>query len=500
MQLSSGLFNNVLNRSKVRHIHLVGIGGVGMGGIAEILLKLGFMVSGSDQSSNDLTQRLAKKGAKIFIGHHAAYFEGAQLVVISTAIQENNPEVMAAKAKGIPIFHRAAILGELMRLSQGIAIAGTHGKTTTTSLMVSLLLEDEQDPSFAIGGSLNSLNTYAQLGTGDFFVVEADESDASFLHLHPWLAIVTNVDSDHLTAYKNEFLHLQQAFLKFLNHLPFYGLAVLCMDDPILRQLLPSVTTPYVTYGFSEEAEVRAIDFIQRGLISYFSVVRPGLAPLPIMLNMGGKHNVQNALATIAVATHLGIKDEVIMASLANFAGVGRRMQVYGDLTLAHQQGRALLIDDYGHHPKEITATLEAIRQAYPNRRLVVAYQPHRYSRTQALFDEFVTALSAADVLFLLTIYSAGEVPIVNVTSTGLGKVIREQSGKPVFSVEKVADLPEVLGQHLQDEDVLLVQGAGDIGNVAPQLLAGGMCLTSIEQEFSFSSLVSPMLLQQEGG
>ncbi|MHA7840841.1 MAG: UDP-N-acetylmuramate--L-alanine ligase [Gammaproteobacteria bacterium] len=467
---------------RVQHIHLVGIGGAGMGGIAEILLSLGFTVSGSDQSANGLTRRLAQAGATIFLGHAAHHLTKAQLVVISTAIQEDNPEVIAAKQQGIPVLHRAAMLGELMRLRQGIAVAGTHGKTTTTSLVASLLMQGGLDPTFVIGGLLNSAGTNAKVGGGECFVAEADESDASFLYLKPWMAVVTNIDMDHLTTYSNDFSRLQETFLEFLHHLPFYGLAILCIDDPIVKQLAPSVARSQLTYGFDENADIRAIDFRQKGLKSYFSVKRPGhSSDLNVTLNMAGKHNVQNALAAIAVATDLGISDAAIVEGLAQFAGIGRRMQLYGDVTLSPAGGNALLIDDYGHHPREVAATIEAVRHAYPDRRLVVTYQPHRYSRTKALFDDFATVLSDVDALLLLEVHPAGEAPIAGADGYSLCRAIRSHGKVDPIFVEKLGDLPNVLSATLQDGDILLTQGAGSVGMVAPHFVSANMSLAQLQ-------------------
>ena len=450
-----------------------------MGGIAEILLSLAFTVSGSDEAANGVTARLARAGATIFFGHNSAHLTGVQLVVVSSAIEADNPEVVAAKSQGIPVLHRAAMLGELMRLRQGIAVAGTHGKTTTTSLIASLLMQGGLDPTFVIGGLLNSAGTNAKVGEGECFVAEADESDASFLYLKPWMAVVTNIDADHLDTYQDDFSRLQETFLEFLHHLPFYGLAILCIDDPVVKQLAPSIARSQLTYGFSETADICAVDFKQKGLKSYFSVKRPGHArPLAVTLNMPGKHNVQNALAAIAVATDLGIEDDAIVAGLTQFAGIGRRMQCYGPIALP--KGHALLLDDYGHHPKEVAATLEAVRHAYPGRRLVVVYQPHRYSRTEALFEDFVNVLSEIDTLLLLAVYSAGEAPIAGADSQSLCAAIRRRSKCDPIGVEKLSELPELLRLTLRDGDILLTQGAGSVGTVAPLFLSRGMSLMQL--------------------
>ena len=397
-------------RHKVKHIHFVGIGGVGMNGIAEVLLNLGYQVSGSDLADNATTQRLKKLGATIYVGHAASHLVHADAVVVSTAVSNDNPEVVAARERKIPVVPRAVMLAELMRLKQGIAIAGTHGKTTTTSLTASILAKGGLDPTFVIGGKLNSSGTNAKLGTGDFIVAEADESDASFLHLHPILAVVTNIDADHMETYGHDFARLQQAFVDFIEHLPFYGRAMLCVDDEHVREIMPRISKPITTYGFAEDAQVRAVDVRhQDGKMRFKALCRHNTVPLDldITLNLPGMHNVQNALAAIAVALEIGVESKAIVAALEEFEGVGRRFQRYGEITLA-SGGSFTLLDDYGHHPVEMAATLSAVRGAFPDRRLVLAFQPHRYTRTRDLFEDFVKILGGVDALLLAEVYAAG--------------------------------------------------------------------------------------------
>lgn len=451
---------------RIKHIHFVGIGGAGMSGIAEVLVNLGYTVSGSDLHENAATRRLAKCGAHIAIGHQARNIKDADAVVTSSAVNVENPEVIAARAQRIPIVPRAEMLAELMRFSYGIAVAGTHGKTTTTSLVASLLAEGGLDPTFVIGGRLNSAGANARLGAGRYLVAEADESDASFLYLQPMLAIVTNIDADHMATYGGDFARLRQTFVEFLHHLPFYGLAVLCLDDPVVREILPQVTRPIVSYGIDHNADVRASQIRQDGVRTSFNVHIPNRAtPLAVELNMPGRHNVLNALAAIAVAHELGVSDAAIQQALAHFQGIGRRFQVYGELVT--KAGNVLLVDDYGHHPNEVAATLRAARDAWPGRRLVVAFQPHRYSRTRDLFEDFAQVLSTVDVLLLVEVYAAGELPIASADGRTLCRAIRAR-GKvdPVF-VERAADLATALPGVLQDGDVLLTLGAGDIGAMA---------------------------------
>ena len=459
-------------KHKVRRIHFVGIGGSGMSGIAEVLLNLGYQVSGSDLADNAATRRLAALGAKVKLRHDPSHVEGADAVVVSTAVQPDNPEVLAARDKRIPVVPRALMLAELMRLKQGIAIAGTHGKTTTTSLVASVLAEGGLDPTFVIGGRLTAVGSNARLGAGDFIVAEADESDASFLHLQPVMAVVTNIDEDHMDTYGHDFARLKQAFVQFLQNLPFYGSAILCIDDPHVREILPAVSKPVLTYGTAAGSMVRAEDIRHDGGRMVFRAVRESAkAPLPVVLNLPGRHNVLNALAAIAVASELGIADAAIQRALAEFRGVGRRFQRYDDVPIPGG-GRFTLIDDYGHHPVEMAATLAAARGAFPGRRLVLAFQPHRYTRTRDLFEDFVKVLSSADAVVLAEVYPAGEAPIVAADSRTLARAIRV-FGKvePVF-VEDIAGVPEAIQRVAQDGDVVVSMGAGSIGNVPGQLTA----------------------------
>jgi UDP-N-acetylmuramate--alanine ligase len=456
-------------KHKVRRIHFVGIGGSGMSGIAEVLANLGYEVSGSDLAANSATKRLASLGVEVFPGHAASHVEGADAVVVSSAVQADNAEVAAARERLIPVVPRALMLAELMRLKQGVAIAGTHGKTTTTSLVASVLAEAGLDPTFVIGGRLNAAGSNARLGAGEFIVVEADESDASFLHLQPVIAVVTNIDADHMDTYGHDFGRLKQAFVQFLQNLPFYGSAVLCVDDANVREILPGVSKPVLTYGTAADAAVRAEALAHDGARMRFRAHRPAGAPLEVTLNLPGRHNVLNALAAIAVAIELSIKDEFILKALREFRGVGRRFQSYG-AARCEGGGSFTLIDDYGHHPAEMAATLEAARGAFPGRRLVLAFQPHRYTRTRDLFEDFVRVLSEADALVLADVYAAGEAPIVAADGRSLARALRV-FGKvePVF-VEDMAEMPAAIRRVAQDGDVVLTMGAGSIGNVPAQL------------------------------
>ena len=452
-------------KHKVRHIHFVGIGGSGMSGIAEVLANLGYQVSGSDLAENAATRRLRTLGATISVEHRAENINGADAVVVSSAVRADNPEVVAAREGRIPVVPRALMLAELMRLKQGVAIAGTHGKTTTTSLVASVLAEGGLDPTFVIGGRLNAAGTNARLGAGDFIVVEADESDASFLHLQPVLAVVTNIDADHMDTYEQDFARLKHAFLQFLQNLPFYGAAVLCADDPHLREILPQVTKPVLTYGTGEDASVRAEAISHDGGRMRFRALRKDAAPLELVLNLPGRHNVLNALAAIAVGTELGVKDQFIRKALKEFRGVGRRFQNYGEV-----DGRFILIDDYGHHPAEMAATIEAARGAFPGRRIVLAFQPHRYTRTRDLFEDFVRVLSSVDLLLLAEVYAAGEAPIVAADGRALARALR-LAGKvePIF-VEDIAEMPLAIRRAAEKDDVVITMGAGSIGGVPAQL------------------------------
>jgi UDP-N-acetylmuramate--alanine ligase len=454
---------------RVRRVHFVGIGGAGMSGIAEVLHNLDYEVSGSDLRESAVTRRLREMNVKVCIGHDTGNVANCDVVVVSTAIAADNPELTAAREQRIPVVPRAEMLAELMRFRFGIGVAGTHGKTTTTSLTASLLAEGGLDPTFVIGGQLNSAATNAQLGTGPYLVAEADESDASFLYLQPSMAVVTNIDADHLSTYEGDFERLRQTFIEFLHHLPFYGLAVLCLDDPEIVRVLKDVTRPVITYGIDADADVQATAVSQQGMQTHFQVRRRGHdKPLPVTLNLPGRHNVLNALAAIAVATELDVPDAAIQKALAGFQGIGRRFQVAGEITTV--AGKVLMIDDYAHHPREIAPTLAAVRAGWPERRLVVVFQPHRYSRTRDLFDDFIKVLSSVDVLVLGEVYAAGEAPISDADGRALSRGIRARGHiAPVF-VEELDSLPAVLNDLLQDGDVLLTLGAGNIGGVAARL------------------------------
>ncbi len=459
-------------RHAVRHIHFVGIGGSGMSGIAEVLLNLGYTVSGSDAAANAATRRLAQLGARVALGHAAENVAGADAVVVSSAVKADNPEVMAARAKRIPVVPRAVMLAELMRLKQGIAIAGTHGKTTTTSLVASVLAAGGLDPTFVIGGRVNSVGANARLGSGEYIVVEADESDASFLNLMPVIAVVTNIDNDHMETYGHDFAKLKGAFVEFLSRLPFYGTAVLCIDDRHVREIMPFVSKPVLTYGFAPEAQVRALEARPDGTAMHFRVLREDAAPLDVRLNLPGEHNVRNATAAIAVGTLLAVPDAAMLQALASFTGVGRRFACHGDIAIAG--GSFTLIDDYGHHPVEMAATIAAARGAFPGRRIVLAFQPHRYTRTRDCFEDFVRVLSTVDALLLAEVYAAGEAPIVAADGRALARAVRV-AGKvePVF-VETVDELPAAILATARPGDVVITMGAGSIGGVPAKLLERG--------------------------
>lgn len=453
---------------RIQRIHLVGIGGSGMGGIAEVLINLGYDVRGSDLKPNAVTERLQSLGARVVYGHAAEHVGDADVVVISSAVKPDNPEVQAALARRVPVVQRAEMLGELMRFRYAIAVAGTHGKTTTTSLVASILAEGGEDPTFVIGGRLKSAGSNARLGAGHYLVAEADESDASFVHLQPLIAIVTNIDNDHLATHDGDFARLKQSFVEFLHNLPFYGLAVLCADDAQVRDILASIGRPIVTYGIEREADVRARNIERRGLHTRFEVARAGAAALPVTLNLPGTHNVLNALAAIAVATELEIADEAIRRALENFQGIDRRLQQIAEV--ATPAGRVTIVDDYGHHPTEVAATLEAIRQGWPGRRLVLAFQPHRYTRTRDLLDDFARVLSAADVTLVTEVYAAGEAPIAGADGRAICRAIRSRGQiEPIF-VERVEQLDRALKDVIQDGDVIVTMGAGHIGAVAHEL------------------------------
>jgi len=454
----------------VKHIHFVGIGGAGMSGIAEVLLNLGYHVSGSDLSSGSVTDRLITLGAKVEIGHRAENIDGANAVVVSTAVRSDNPEVLAARHRRIPIVPRAVMLAELMRLKQGIAIAGTHGKTTTTSLVASVLAAGGLDPTFVIGGRLISAGANARLGTGDFIVAEADESDASFLNLFPVIEVITNIDADHMDTYGHDFARLKQAFIEFTHRLPFYGIAVLCVDDSNVREILPFVSKPIIRYGLGAEAQVRAVNVEAHDGKMHFTTLREDAPPLDIVLNLPGTHNVQNALAAIAIATELEVSDADIQRALQEFNGVGRRFQRYGEVPANNGDGTYTLIDDYGHHPVEMAATVAAARGAFPGRRLVLAFQPHRYTRTRDCFEDFVRVLSTVDALVLTEVYAAGEAPIVAADGRALARAIRVVGKvEPVF-VETVDEMPDAIAGLARSGDVVITMGAGSIGGVCGKL------------------------------
>lgn len=463
-------------KHKVKHIHFVGIGGSGMSGIAEVLLNLDYKISGSDLSDSMTTKRLSSLGATVYIGHAGHYIESADAVVTSSVIKSDNPEVLAARANNIPVVPRAIMLAELLKLRQGIGVAGTHGKTTTTSLIASILAQAGMDPTFIIGGKLEAAGSHAKLGSGEFIVVEADESDASFLYLQPVLAVVTNIDADHMETYDHNFSKLKKAFVDFLQHLPFYGMAVLCVDDPNVREIIPAITKPITTYGLSDTAQIRATNISHcKGQMHFTALigVNEDSRKLDIKLNLPGLHNVQNALAAIAVGNELGVSDTSIIKALNKFKGVGRRFQRCGDIELSGRNKNVnfTLVDDYGHHPVEIAATINAVRGAFPSRRLIVAFQPHRYTRTRDVFEDFVKVLSTSDVLLLTEVYSAGETPIVAADGKSLVRAIRVQGKvEPIF-IETVDDLPAAIFNVIENEDVVLVMGAGSVGSVAQNLM-----------------------------
>lgn len=457
----------------IRHIHFVGIGGAGMSGIAEVLLNQGYRISGSDLGESSVTRRLVSLGAEVFIGHEAAHIEGADAIVTSTAVKEDNPEVVAAHARLVPVVPRAVMLAELMRMKKGVAIAGTHGKTTTTSLVASVLAAANLDPTFVIGGRLNSAGANAQLGSGEYIVVEADESDASFLNLLPVISVVTNIDADHMDTYGHDFGRLKAAFVEFLHRMPFYGAAVVCVDDPTIRELLPQIARPITSYGFSEDAQVRALNVRAVGTQMHFTVQRRNGVELPdldVVLNLPGDHNVLNALAAIGIAVELGVEDAAMLKALAEFKGVGRRFQRHGEAVLP-SGGSCTVVDDYGHHPVEMAATLAAARGAYPGRRLVLAFQPHRYTRTRDCFEDFVKVINQADAVLLAEVYAAGEAPIVAADGRSLARALRV-AGKlePVF-VDDIAAMPQAVLDNARDGDVVLCMGAGTVGTVAGRVI-----------------------------
>ena len=457
----------------VKHIHFVGIGGAGMSGIAEILHNLGYTVSGSDQSDSATSRRLASLGIAVKIGHDAAHIEGAEAVVTSTAVKGDNPEVIAARAKRVPVVPRAVMLAELMRLRRGIAIAGTHGKTTTTSLVTAILAEAGVDPTFVIGGKLNSAGANSALGKGEYIVVEADESDASFLNLLPILSVVTNIDADHMDTYGHDFVKLKQAFVDFLHRMPFYGASILCIDDPGVRSIVPLISRPVITYGFGEDAQVRAVDVeaLPGGQMRFTVQRRNGqvMPDMQVTLNLPGRHNVLNALAAIAVATEIELADEPMVKALAAFTGVGRRFQRHGDFATT-DGGTFTVIDDYGHHPVEMAAVISAARGAFPGQRLVLAFQPHRYTRTRDCFEDFVKVLGTADAVLLTEVYAAGEAPIVAADGRALTRAVRVAGKVEPLFVDEVADLPQAIVDNVKAGDVVICMGAGSIGTVAAKV------------------------------
>lgn len=465
---------------RVERIHFVGIGGAGMGGIAEVLLNEGYKISGSDLGPNPVVERLTALGADIQFGHKAENIQGASVVVVSSAIKTDNPEVNAALEQRIPVVRRAQMLAELMRFRHGIAIAGTHGKTTTTSLVSSIFAEAGADPTFVIGGLLNSAGTNARLGAGRYLIAEADESDASFLHLQPMAAIITNIEPDHMETYQGDFDKMKSTYLEFCHNLPFYGAVVLCIDDPVLRELMPRIGRTIITYGFSADADYRISEFSQAGTRTHFIVTDPSGHSRTIELNLPGRHNALNATAAFAMAQDEGVPEAAILAAFSKFEGIGRRFQQYGEFDTG--RGKVLLVDDYGHHPSEVAATVAAARNAWPERRLVMAYQPHRYTRTRDLYEDFAKVLSTVDNLLLLEVYSAGEAPIAGADSRSLCRSIRARGQLDPIYVATPADLPAALADVLQDGDVLMTQGAGNIGALAKQLAAQKLHIETMKQ------------------
>ena len=461
----------------VKRIHFVGVGGAGMSGIAEILHNLGYAVSGSDLADSATSRRLASLGLRIFVGHAAEHIAGAQAVVTSTAVRGDNPEVVAARANRVPVVPRAVMLAELMRLKSGIAIAGTHGKTTTTSLVTSVLAEAGLDPTFVIGGKLNSAGANSRLGSGDYIVVEADESDASFLNLSPVMSVVTNIDADHMDTYGHDFARLKAAFVEFVHRMPFYGAAIVCGDDPGVRSILPMLSRPVVTYGLGEDVQVRAVEVqhLPGGQMRFVCQRRNGtvMPDLAITLNLPGEHNVRNALAAIAVAAELELPDAPLVQALAGFAGVGRRFQRYGELPVLPARGGGVftLVDDYGHHPVEMAAVIAAARGAFPGRRLLLAFQPHRFTRTRDCFEDFIKVMGTADAVLLTEVYAAGEVPIVAADGRALARALRVAGRVDPLFVDDVADLPEAIAQQARGGDVVITMGAGTIGAVPGKML-----------------------------
>lgn len=454
---------------RIKQVHFVGIGGSGMGGIAEVMVNLGYKVCGSDMQQNVITKKLSELGATVFDHHAASNVNGADVVVMSSAVKENNPEVVAAREKRIPIVPRAEMLAELMRFRYGIAIAGTHGKTTTTSLVASILATANMDPTFIVGGRVNSFASHSKLGAGQYLVAEADESDASFLHLQPIMSVVTNIDSDHLSAYDGDFNNLQDAFLEFIHHLPFYGMTVLCVENETIKSLLPKIYRPYLTYGFDEDADYRITDIQTAGIQTQFELQRPGnQSAIQFVLNLPGIHNVQNAVAAAIVALQLDVAVEFIQEAFENFQGIARRFQTYPKICI---DGKNIqLVDDYGHHPTELAATIQAAREAYPQQRLVVLFQPHRYTRTRDLFDDFVRVLNETDALMLCEVYAANEEPIAGADSADLCRALRARGKLDPILVKDISEIQNTLQHVMHDNDVLLTLGAGSVGGIAPAL------------------------------
>jgi UDP-N-acetylmuramate--alanine ligase len=471
--------DNLPAMRRINTIHFIGIGGAGMGGIAEVLLHLGYSITGSDINRGAMTERLSAAGATVFIGHREENVENADVVVVSSAIDDSNPEITCAKEKHIPIVRRAEMLAELMRFRQGIAVAGTHGKTTTTSLVASIFAKAELDPTFVIGGLLNSAGTNAKLGSGQYLIAEADESDASFLHLNPMISVITNIEADHMDTYQGDFENMKDTYIEFIHNLPFYGLAVACIDDPVVRELLPRFSRKFVSYGESDDADYQLVNFSQLASSSAFEVVLPNGESLEITLNLPGKHNALNATAAIAVAYEEGVDESAIKDALKEFEGIGRRFQHYGEFN--NEVGSIMLVDDYGHHPSEVAATIKAAKQGWPDKRLVMAYQPHRFTRTRDLYEEFVDVLSQVDELLLLEVYAAGEEPIVGADSKSLCRSLRQRGKEPRY-VATPNELFTALADAVKDNDLVLTQGAGNIGQLVKQIAETEMIITKLKQ------------------
>ncbi|CRL62172.1 UDP-N-acetylmuramate--L-alanine ligase [Proteus mirabilis] len=458
---------------KVKHIHFIGIGGAGMGGIAEVLANEGYEISGSDLAPNAVTQQLVALGATVYFNHRPENIRGASVVVVSTAISAENPEIIAAREARIPVIRRAEMLAELMRYRHGVAIAGTHGKTTTTAMISNIYAQAGLDPTFVNGGLVKSAGTHARLGCSRYLIAEADESDASFLHLQPMVAVVTNIEADHMDTYHGNFDNLKETFITFLHNLPFYGRAVMCLDDDVIRSIIPKVGRYITTYGFSEDADVRITHYEQKGAQGFFTISREDMPDLQVVLNAPGRHNALNATAAVAVATEEGIADEHILAALLNFQGTGRRFDFLGNYGLEHvngQEGEVMLVDDYGHHPTEVDATIKAARAGWPDKRLVMIFQPHRYTRTRDLYEDFATVLNQVDILLLTDVYSAGETPIAGADSRSLCRTIRQRGKLDPIWVSDVDNISSILAGVLTDNDLVLVQGAGNIGKIARRL------------------------------